>query len=148
MTLSACSNPNEPAPTPGVPTIACPANITTRGASGSGQPVTYPPATVTGGATPVTVTCTPASGSSFNVGMTAVACAAVDAAAQQAQCSFTVTLTPLVLSVTKFLAFGDSLTIGENGRTGLRGERIVDGPNAYPTKLQSVLNLEYPGQEI
>jgi lysophospholipase L1-like esterase len=122
--------------------------MTTRGGSGSGQPVTYPPATVTGGASPVTVTCTPASGSSFSVGTTAVACTAVDAAAQRAQCSFTVTLTPLVLSVTKFVAFGDSLTIGENGRTGLHGERVVDAPNAYPTKLQSLLNLEYPGQGI
>ena len=122
--------------------------MTTRGVSGSGQPVTYPPATVSGGASPVTVTCTPTSGSSFNVGTTAVACTAVDAAAQRAQCSFTVTLTPQVLSVTKFLAFGDSLTIGENGRAGLHGERIVDGPNSYPTKLQALLNVEYPGQGI
>jgi lysophospholipase L1-like esterase len=122
--------------------------MTTRGVSGSGQPVTYPPATVTGGASPVTVTCTPASGSAFNVGTTAVACTAVDAGAQRAQCSFTVTLTPQVLSVTKFLAFGDSLTEGQNGRAGLRGERIVDVPNAYPTKLQSLLNVEYPGQGI
>jgi len=122
--------------------------MTTRGVSGSGQPVTYPPATVSGGASPVTVTCTPTSGSSFNVGTTAVACTAVDAAAQRAQCSFTVTLTPQVLSVTKFLAFGDSLTEGQNGRAGLRGERIVDVPNAYPTKLQSLLNVEYPGQGI
>ena len=122
--------------------------MTTRGASGGGQTVTYPPATVTGGATPVTVTCTPASGSPFNVGTTAVSCTAVDAASRQAQCSFSVTLTPMLVSVTKFVAFGDSLTEGQNGREGLRGERIIDVPNAYPTKLQSMLNLEYPGQGI
>jgi lysophospholipase L1-like esterase len=110
--------------------------------------MTYPAPTVTGGAPPVTVNCTPASGSTFNVGTTAVACKAVDAAAQQGQCSFTVTLTPLALSVTKFLAFGDSLTEGQNGRAGLHGERFVDVPNAYPTKLQSLLNLEYPDQGI
>jgi lysophospholipase L1-like esterase len=148
ITLSACSNPNEPAPKPGAPVIACPADITTRGVSGTGQPVTYPAATVTGGASPVTTTCTPASGSSFNVGTTAVACTAVDAVSQQGKCSFTVTLTPLLLAVTKFVAFGDSLTEGQNGRAGLHGERIVDVPNSYPTKLQSLLNLEYPGQAI
>lgn len=148
LLLSGCSNPTEPPPPPAAPSITCPANITVRGVPGGGQAVTYPPATVTGGAPPVTTTCTPASGSSFNVGTTAVSCTAVDASSRQAQCSFTVTSTPLLLSVTKYLAFGDSLTEGQNGRDGLRGERIVDVPNAYPTKLQSILNLEYPGQGI
>ena len=108
----------------------------------------YPPATVSGGAAPVTTTCTPASGASFNVGTTAVSCTVVDAASRQAQCSFTVTLTPILVSVTKYLAFGDSVTEGQNGRPGLHGERFVDVPNAYPTKLQSMLNLEYAGQGI
>ena len=146
--LAGCGNPNEPAPPPAGPTISCPANITVRGVPGSGQAVTYPPAIVTGGAPPVTTTCTPASGSSFNVGTIAVSCTAVDASSRQAQCSFTVTSTPLLLSVTKYLAFGDSLTEGQNGRPGLHGERFVDVPNAYPTKLQSALNVEYVGQGI
>ena len=146
--LGGCGSPNEPGPTPGAPTISCPANITVRGVPGSGQAVTYPPATVSGGQSPVTTTCTPPSGSSFNVGTTAVSCTAVDAASRQAQCSFTVTSTPLLISVTKFLAFGDSLTEGQNGRAGFHGERVVDVPNSYPTKLQSILNVEYPGQGI
>ena len=146
--LAGCGSPNEPGPTPAGPTISCPANITVRGVPGSGQAVTYPPATVTGGTSPVTTTCTPASGSSFNVGTTAVSCTAVDAASRQAQCSFTVTSTPLLISVTKYMAFGDSLTEGQNGRAGLHGERVVDVPNAYPTKLQSMLNVEYPNQGI
>jgi lysophospholipase L1-like esterase len=148
LALPGCGNPNEPAPPPAAPSITCPANITTRGVSGSGQAVTYPPATVTGGASPVSTTCTPASGTSFNIGTTAVSCTAADAASRQAQCSFTVTLTPLLVSVTKYVAFGDSLTEGQNGRVGLRGARVVDVPNAYPTRLQSLLNLEYPGQGI
>jgi lysophospholipase L1-like esterase len=148
LLLDGCGSPNEPAPTPAAPTISCPANMTVHGVPGSGQPVTYPAATVSGGTAPVTTTCTPASGSSFTVGTTAVSCTAVDAASRQAQCSFTVTSTPLVLSVTKYVAFGDSLTEGQNGREGLRGERVVDVPNAYPTKLQSMLNLEFPGQGI
>jgi lysophospholipase L1-like esterase len=146
--VSGCGSPNEPTPQPGAPTIACPANITVRGVPGGIQAVSYSAPTVTGGAVPVTTTCTPASGASFSVGTTAVACTAVDASARQAQCSFSVTLTPLLLSVTKYMAFGDSVTEGQNGRPGFRGERVVDVPNAYPTKLQSMLNVEYPGQGI
>ena len=135
-------------PTTGAPTIACPANVTVRGVPGGTQPVTYPAPVVTGGAAPVNVTCTPGSGAPFTVGTTGVACTAVDAKSRQAQCSFSVTLTPLLLSVTKYVAFGDSFTEGQNGRPGLRGERIVDVPNSYPTKLQFMLNVEYPGQGI
>src|SRR3569832_94491 len=104
MTLPACSHPTEPGQQPPAPSITCPANITTRGVSGTGQPVTYPPATVTGGASPVSITCVPASGTSFNVGTTAVSCSAVDSASRQAQWSFCVTLTPLLVCVTKYLA--------------------------------------------
>ena len=146
--LGGCGNPNEPPPPPAGPTISCPANITVRGVPGSGQAVTYPPATVTGGASPVTTTCTPASGSSFNVGTTAVSCTAVDAASRQAQCSFTVTSTPLLLNVTKYMAFGDSLTEGENGRSPILGLGVIDPTATYPVKLQTLLNAEYPGQSI
>ena len=148
MLWSGCGNPNEPTPQPGAPTIACPANVTVRGVPGSGQAVTYPPATVTGGASPVTTTCTPASGAPFSVGTTAVACTAVDASARQAQCSFSVTLTPLLLSVTKYVAFGDSLTEGENGRFAVLGLGFIDPTTTYPVRLQALLNSEYPGQSI
>jgi lysophospholipase L1-like esterase len=53
-----------------------------------------------------------------------------------------------VLSITRFLAFGDSFTEGQNGRPGRFGERFVDVPNSYPTKLERLLNTEYPGQSI
>ena len=146
--LGGCGSPNEPAPTPGAPTISCPANMTVHGVPGSGQAVTYPPATVSGGTSPVTTTCTPASGTSFNVGTTAVSCTAVDANSRQAQCSFTVTSTPLLLSVTKYVAFGDSLTEGENGRRLTLGLGFIDPAATYPVYLQSMLNAEYPGQSI
>ena len=146
LLLAGCDSPVKP--TPDAPTIACPANVTVRGVAGGTQPVTYPAPVVTGGAAPVNVTCTPGSGTPFTVGTSAVACNATDATFHQAQCSFTVTLTALLLSVTKFVAFGDSFTEGQNGRPGLRGERFVDVPNAYPTKLQFMLNVEYPGQGI
>ena len=145
---AACGDGMGPTPTPGAPVVTCPANVSVRGVPGGTQPVTYSAPTVTGGASPVTVTCAPASGASFSVGTTAVSCTAADALARQAQCAFSVTLTPLLLSVTKFVAFGDSFTEGQNGRPGFRGERFVDVPNSYPTKLQALLNLEYPGQGI
>lgn len=145
---AACGDGMGPTPPPGAPAITCPANVTVRGVPGGTQPVTYSAPTVTGGAAPVTIACAPASGASFSVGATTVSCTAADALARQAQCAFSVTLTPLLLSVTKFVAFGDSFTEGQNGRLGFRGERLVDVPNAYPTKLQALLNLEYPGQGI
>jgi lysophospholipase L1-like esterase len=146
--VSGCGSPNEPTPQPGAPTIACPANMTVRGVPGGIQAVSYPAPTVTGGAAPVTTTCTPASGASFSVGTTAVACTAVDASARQAQCSFSVTMTPLLLSVTKYMAFGDSLTEGENGRSPILGLGVIDPTATYPVKLQALLNTEYPGQSI
>jgi lysophospholipase L1-like esterase len=72
----------------------------------------------------------------------------MDAASRQAQCSFTVTLTPMLVSVTKYMAFGDSLTEGENGRFAVLGLGFIDPTATYPVKLQSLLNTEYPGQSI
>jgi len=146
--LGGCGSPNEPAPTPAAPTISCPANITMRGVPGGIQSVTYPAPSVTGGAPPVTMTCTPTSGASFGMGTTAVSCTAVDAASRRSQCSFSVTLTPLILSVTKYAAFGDSLTEGENGRRLTLGLGFIDPTATYPVYLQSRLNAEYPGQSI
>jgi lysophospholipase L1-like esterase len=125
--------------------ISCPAGLSIRGAS---QPVTFALPTTTGGALPVEILCTPGSGTLFGTGTTVVACTATDALSRQAQCSFTITVSPFVLSVTKFVAFGDSLTEGENGRAPTLGTRVLDVPDAYPTKLQKLLNDEYPGQFI
>jgi lysophospholipase L1-like esterase len=77
-----------------------------------------------------------------------VACTATDGLGRGAQCAFPVTLTAQILSVTRFLAFGDSFTEGQNGRFDAFGNMLVDVPNAYPTRLQEMLNLEYPGQDI
>jgi lysophospholipase L1-like esterase len=143
-----CDGPNKPTPTPDAPAIACPANVTMRGIAGGMQPVTYTAPTVTGGAAPVTVTCAPKSGEPFNVGTTPVACSVVDTLSRNAQCSFTVTLTPLLLSVTKFVAFGDSFTEGEDGRQLTLGFGFIDPSGTYPVLLENRLNTEYPGQSI
>ena len=147
LAVAACGHDPIQPPPPDAPTIACPANLTTRGVSGSGQAVTFAAPTTTGGTAPVSVACTPLSGALFPIGTTPVSCAATDAVSRRAQCAFTITLTPNESSVTTYVAFGDSFTEGQNGRA-IAGRRIVDVPNAYPTKLQSLLNLEYPGQNI
>ncbi|MEK7833593.1 MAG: HYR domain-containing protein, partial [Acidobacteriota bacterium] len=70
-------------------TLTCPSNITTVAASGQcGASVTYS-APTTGG-TCGTVTCSPASGSTFNVGTTTVTCMQ---SGGSPTCSFTVTVT-------------------------------------------------------
>lgn len=147
LLAAACGHDPVQPPPPDAPTIACPANLTTRGVSGSGQAVAFSAPSITGGTAPVSVACAPVSGAVFPIGTTPVSCTAIDAVSRRAQCAFTVTLTPNQSSVTKYVAFGDSFTEGQNGRA-IAGRRIVDVPNAYPTKLQSLLNLEYPGQSI
>lgn len=107
------------------------------------QPVTYDAPKVTDGAAPVTVTCSPESGSTFPLGSTSVSCTAKDAMSRQATCSFGVTLKGFSMDVKKYDAIGDSFTIGENGEPG-----FVDSPNSYPTRLQAELEASYPGQGI
>jgi lysophospholipase L1-like esterase len=142
---AACGSHTPVTPTPVVnaPQIACPADMTIHGITGASQAVTYSAPTVTGGTSPVTTSCTQASGASFSLGTTSVSCTASDAMARQAACSFNVTLTGQSISVTKYDAVGDSLTAGENGLLSL-----IDLPNAYPTRLQSALETMYPGQGV
>ncbi|MDX2043262.1 MAG: HYR domain-containing protein [Acidobacteriota bacterium] len=76
------------------PTISCPGNQAA-GSSGGAVTVNYPAPTAMDNCTATpTVTCNPASGSSFPVGVTTVSCTARDAANNPSQaCSFTVTVT-------------------------------------------------------
>ena len=100
-------------PTPGAPTIACPAPQTVQSLDGSAVAVVFAAPAVTGGTPPVTTTCTHQSGSRFDVGTTDVACTALDAAQHAASCGFriAVVISPKLIA-TKFLAFGDSITAG------------------------------------
>lgn len=107
------------------------------------QTVTFGAPTVTDGAAPVAVTCSPESGTTFPLGSTSITCTAKDAMSRQATCSFGVTLKGFSIGGTKYDAIGDSFTIGENGEPA-----FVDTPNAYPTKLQQELEATYPGQGI
>ena len=141
------TGPTPPPPPPSAPAIVCPADVAVREVRGSLQAVTYAAPTTTGGASPVVVTCSPASGSEFRLGATTVECSATDAQSRVAACSFNVTLTGFTLDALRFDAFGDSLTEGETGRPSIVIP-FLDPPNAYPTKLQAAFNETFPDQGI
>ena len=108
--------------------------------------------TVTGGTAPVTTACAPASGSSFILGSTTVTCVATDAVHRASGCTFavSVTLPSAHLSVTRILAFGDSITEGEVPEPGefpgvSRVREVM--PNAsYPADLTTLLAQRYTAQ--
>jgi lysophospholipase L1-like esterase len=112
--------------------------------------VSFTPPTTTGGTPPVQISCTPASGSVFDIGSKSVTCIGTDTKNVSAQCSFTVTLTaPPRLRVTNFVAFGDSMTRGEVVSEGFGGRirtLMIDDAKAYPTILTSLLVGRYTAQ--
>ncbi|NOT62212.1 MAG: DUF4394 domain-containing protein, partial [Acidobacteria bacterium] len=74
-----------------LPVITCPANVTVSAGAACNAVVTYVTPTATDNCPgAVTVTCSPASGSTFALGTTTVTCTATDARMNTATCSFTV----------------------------------------------------------
>ena len=154
--LSACTEssvvpPATPSPLPvdkvGHLGIACPTD--TRAQSLDGRPVTvdFGAPVVSGGQQPVTVGCSLDSGAVFDIGSTPGTCWASDALQQTASCDFQVTvLGPPKLAVTRFLAFGDSITAGVVSSPG--GGRRLDVHNAYPARLQRGLASSYMTQNV
>ncbi len=146
-----------PTPEPDPPTLVCPAAVTASTTSPSGATVSFATPTASAGKDPVTVSCVPASGSLFALGSTTVSCTATDALGRAAACTFPVTVsrTPQ-LTLTRFLAFGDSVTSGEvsfpvagifpqQGRWPSFRLRVV--PEAsYPTVLSGLLTARYTAQ--
>jgi lysophospholipase L1-like esterase len=152
-------------PSPVAPTIVCPAAQMQQSPDGTAVAVHYPLPAVSGGAQPISIVCTPPSGSSFSVGSATVTCTARDARQQAASCSFGVTVTAAPkLTATKFVAFGDSITAGareacqggtlsaeplswELDNRYLRARPMfIDVNAAYPTKLQAMLADRYTTQ--
>ena len=164
VVLTGCHSPNKPSdPQPDPLALACSSGIRVENAGPTGQNVTYSLPAPSGGVEPVSITCLPASGTSFPLGETTVACSATDSAtpARTATCSFTVTLVPPppVLALTNFLAFGDSITKGEiNDDTGgscdpgpasttarVRPQAVMPDL-AYPAVVQRLLSARYTTQ--
>lgn len=141
----------------GPPQITCPAPPAQSSPTGQPIPVSYAPV-VTSGAEPVLTTCTPASGSPFSVGTTPVTCTATDVQRRMSTCSFMVSVTlPPRISATRFVAFGDSMTWGEDGTARLTSTRNLVDWNVptvrligqeYPTVLHNLLTRRYTAQSI
>lgn len=91
----------------------------------------------------------------FAIGQTSVECSAKDALEQTASCAFPVTVTRIPsISKTRFLAFGDSITLGEvsfpvssSGGLGTSFKLIQVPSAAYPTVLGKQLIARYTSQE-
>jgi lysophospholipase L1-like esterase len=152
-----CSSPNLPSQTIIIPppAIMCPvAPLPVTTTNGQSAVVTYGSATVTGGTTPVSVTCTPPTGSTFKTGSTTITCTATDAVRRTASCSFTVTVAIPAprLGVTRILAFGDSITEGEVPAPGefptasVFRPRYVEPNASYPADLTTLLAQRYVAQ--
>lgn len=165
---AACSHPTSstpvtpppPPPPPPVvadpPSITCPPSVGDTAASDAGGAIIFGAPRVEAGATPVTVSCTHTSGASFPVGVTTVECTATDAMNRTASCTFQITLTPSPkIALTRFMAFGDSITAGEVtdpiGGVVPTGQfpifrQIVVPSASYPTVLQRLLVSRFLAQ--
>jgi lysophospholipase L1-like esterase len=147
-----------PVPTPDPPKITCPAPQTIQLTSNvTSVSVTYASPTTINGKLPVTTACAPASGSSFGIGKTSVSCTATDALQRTDACSFLITVLspvpPPILAATSFLAFGDSITRGEDGRNSLSATStrfyprvLLPDAQTYPGLLQQSLVDRYRTQ--
>lgn len=143
---------------PDPPRITCPAPPPQISTTGQGIVLTFTP-TVTNGDPPVTTSCTPASGSTFAVGATPVSCTATDVRQRSTSCSFSVVVQPPPrVRLTRFLAFGDSITAGEDGNTTLTSlsleqslrlnyPTVILSGRDYPTVLQGLLAARYTTQQ-
>jgi lysophospholipase L1-like esterase len=154
MLASACGDTPArptPVPTPDPLTLSCPAPVTLLSPTAQPVAVRFGSATTAGGSPPVQVTCNPASDTVFPVGRTTVTCNASDTRGTTASCSFVVTVTtPPTLSLTRYVAFGDSITAGEITVIGEGGIRVLQlfPQLAYPSALQTQLSSRYTAQTI
>jgi lysophospholipase L1-like esterase len=115
--------------------------------------ITFEAPQTRGGQDPLNVSCSHESGAMFPIGETTVNCNVTDGLNRQSSCSFTVNVTKLPqLSRLKYMAFGDSITLGEvtlPGSTGsvpAAGKLQVVPAAAYPTVLQRLLRGRYQFQ--
>jgi len=137
---SSSTSPTEPSGPTGPRAATCPVPVVAQSALGQPVSVTFDDPRAAAATAPVSVSCSPASGGTFPVGTTTVACTLTDARQQTFTCSFSVKVVgPPQLSTTTILAFGDSLTFGSSQ---------PDPVDSYPTHLRPKLTARYVGQSI
>ena len=161
------------------PALACPAPPVAQSLDGLPVEVTWDLPSLP--STPADViSCSPQSGTAFSIGQSTITCTVdwpnvpttADEPPEAASCDFQVTINAPdpILSATRFLAFGDSITAGYVGetfvpvsdsqlelstllRTDSRqrlpgGTSAVQPHNSYPTQLLNLLRAGYPTQSI
>jgi lysophospholipase L1-like esterase len=154
-----CSSPAAPTPQPppppppAAPTLSCEEGINRSTISPDGIALSYPTPEARDGQSPVNVSCSPASGSMFPIGLTTVSCTATDGLNRQAACQFNVNVARAPqLQRVRIMAFGDSVTAGEvtfPGSTAFgptSGKLVVIPSASYPTVLQRLLQTRYSFQ--
>ena len=121
------------------PTITCPANQTVNAAAGaSSAVVNYPAPVATDNQPGVTVNCTKASGSSFNVGNTTVTCTATDTSNNTASCSFNVN----VVGSNSMHLSSSTYSGAEAGCNSLTFTVVRDNPTASGTASIDVVTSD------
>jgi lysophospholipase L1-like esterase len=154
---STAPTPPPPPPIEDPPKIICPVLSPIQLTTGTSIAATYATPAPVNGKAPVTVSCVPPSGSAFAVGTTGVTCTATDALQRTATCTFPVTVLavppPPTLADTRFFAFGDSITRGEDGNNASTSSslsfypRVILPPaQTYPGVLTASLIARYTTQ--
>jgi lysophospholipase L1-like esterase len=161
LLAAACSSSAGPTPPPppteDPPQLTCPVLPPIQLTTGTSLAVTYTNPAAVKGRPPVAVSCVLPSGSVFGIGTTSVTCTATDALQRTATCSFPVTVLavppPPTLAVTRFFAFGDSITRGEDGNNAQTATSLFVYPRVilpdaqtYPGVLQASLAARYKTQ--
>lgn len=153
----ACHSPTTPTPRPPPPppppppvlSLTCPANVEVQAEQDGTAILAYPSPVAQGGTAPTSVTCDPVTGASLTIGATNVTCSAQDASQQTATCTFVARVTPPppLIAVTRFLAFGDSITEGETGISAFLAT-LISPLEAYPFQLDELLSTRYSDQKV
>jgi hypothetical protein len=122
--------------------INCPGNIVTNTTGTNGVIVTFgASATDTCGGI-VALGCTPASGSTFGVGITPVNCTAADSVGNQANCAFYVAVvSPLMFQINSVAALGNDLLLTWNmphGCTGIVQATSGDTDGSYSNTFSDI----------
>jgi fibronectin type 3 domain-containing protein len=103
------------------PTLTCPAVLVKLNTGETSRAVNYAPSATDNCPATLTVTCSPASGSTFSTGATSVSCHSTDVAGNIGSCSFTVTLQPNTAPV----AANDTVTAARNAVRTLDGTLLT-----------------------
>jgi len=123
------------------PSIKCPANVAVATQTGQTSAiVAYPLPTVGDNVSGVTVVCTPASGTSFPLGVTTVVCSATDAAGNRSFCSFTASVGG---PQAKVVIPGDKTTVEFGNPAAVTPARKSPKPKKNPCQIFAIQNIGF-----